>query len=102
MSFKERVVFLDGFEFDDHAVFGHDIQTQTGVDTDSVVDDWDIGLSAKGDLALCQFVAETGFVHRFQQAGAESLVDFEGGVDDLLGDPFGAFGDWLHGFTTNH
>ena len=56
------------------------------MDEDSVVKDRDWVLALERDLAFGEFMGEGGFVDGFEESGAESCVDFVGGVNDLAGE----------------
>ena len=45
-------------------------------------------LSSKRNTTKVQFVAYTFFIRRFQKAGTEGAVNFDGGTNDLLREAF--------------
>jgi hypothetical protein len=85
---------FEGFEFDDYEVVDDHVGSETFVEFQFVVGYGDGYLALGVEAAFVEFVGENYVVDSFEEAGAGSLVDLHGGVDDSGGD-----GVFCHGAT---
>jgi len=79
---------FDTFEFQDDQIIRDQVNAITAIQIDTFVDYGKGYLSSKRNTTKVQFVAYTFFIRRFQKAGTEGAVNFDGSTNDLLREVF--------------
>ncbi len=78
--------FFNSLEFDDNAIFNHEVDSIPSFETDSLVNDWEAHLVLKLQAINCELVPKTALVGAFQHTGAEGAVDFDRSLKNSLSD----------------
>jgi hypothetical protein len=73
-----RKNFLDCFQFDNHLVLNDQVNLVTTIKGQSFVDHWNRDLPFEGQAPQVQFVTKTLLVGGFEEARAETPVNFYG------------------------
>jgi hypothetical protein len=77
---------VDGLQLNGDGVFDNEVEAVATLDVLAFVDDRKFHLAAVGQAAECELMRETGFIRGFEKAGAEGVVDLNGGTDDGFGE----------------
>jgi len=74
---------FNGLQLDDDLVFHHQVGTKAFIEMDVVVDDGNGLLADDVKASKDQFMGQDGLIDRFEEPWAKSLVDVEGGINDV-------------------
>ena len=79
----DRLQAIDRLQFKDYEVADQKIYPVTTINFDSFVFNGKGLLSPVRNVPYIEFVTKAFFIHRFQESGTESLMNLDGGTNDL-------------------
>jgi hypothetical protein len=74
---------LDGLKFDDYGILDQEIEAESGIESQAVIDDWKTDLPAKLNSSFRQLVAHACLVYRFKKPRPKRRMHLEGRINDL-------------------
>jgi hypothetical protein len=98
LLFVHRGDLFNGLQFDDNLVFHNEVSTKAFIEMDVVVDDGNGLLADDVKASKSQFMGQDGLINRFEEPWAKSLVNVEGGINDVARDII--FGSVVHGIMS--
>ena len=93
-----RFDHFDRLQLQNHLVFDQNVDPVARVDSDSIVDYWQLDLTLGFEAALVQFIEQTNFIGSLEESRPQTRMNLHGGGDDLGGELSGRFdGCGFHG-----
>jgi hypothetical protein len=86
LSLVNRQYLLDGFDFDENALFNSEIHTISGINLETVVHNRERELRLERKAGSRKFMRETAVVHALETACTDMRVYFESTSEDLSRD----------------
>jgi hypothetical protein len=85
LGLMHRQQLLHGFDFHDQTTVHHHIQPKAGIQPHSIIDDGERDLPLDTTLSLLKFISQAHLIHTLQEAGPESGMNGESGIDNRRG-----------------